>query len=214
MHLARLTFNYFGRISMTVPFRAIVALTALGWAGVAAAEPDRVIVGSVDPQSKQVTVFESLLSRKFADGGAVTRIYGGYSAKSNKYHLVRAGKSASGSCLTEVFQLARLSGNRLALAVSPSGQAWNPNILQQLGVTFDCQSRDCFSCDPDHGIPDFGEEPGCTCGTPTDVGEDEDGDIVTIHDIDPGVCIAARPGTSSYSYRQLMAPGTQVGSEG
>ena len=43
-------------------------------------------------------------------------------------HLVRAGKSANGGCLTEVFQLARLSGNRLALAVSPSGQAWNPNI--------------------------------------------------------------------------------------
>ena len=197
---------------MNVLCRLILSLATMGLAGVAAAAPNVVIVGSVDPQSKQVTVFEGLLSHQFADGGPVLRIYGGYGAASEKYHLVRAGKTLNGACMTEVFQLARVSGNRLALAVSTTGQIWNPNILQQMGPTFDCTSPDCFSCNPDHGIPAFGEEPGCTCGTVVDVSSDGD----KIVDVEPGLCLTSRIGAASYrySYRQLMAPGTQVGSEG
>ena len=177
----------------------LLSLIATGIAASAMAAPDMVIVGVTDPQSKQVTIFENLLSHRFANGGTVTKIYGGYGASSQKYHLVRAGKTPAGTCMTEVFQLARLSDNRLALAIG-TGQAWNPNILQQLGPTFDCTSQDCPSCDPDHGIPKFGEEPGCTCGTPVDI--DENGDV--IHHIDPGLCIAARPGTASYGLSQLL----------
>lgn len=187
---------------MNVLCRMVLTLATIGFAGGAAAAPSVVIVGSVDPQSKQVTVFEGLLSRQFADGGPVLRIYGGYSARSKKHHLVRAGKTINGACMTEVFQLARLSGNRLALAVPTTGQAWNPNRLQQLGVTFDCTSSSCFICTPDHGIPEFGEEPGCTCGTPTDSDPYPDDGILT------GTCSAARPGSGSYGYDALVTLGS------
>ena len=60
---------------MNVLCGLILSLATL--AGVAAAAPNVVIVGSVDPKSKQVTVFEGLLSHQFADGGPVLRIYGG-----------------------------------------------------------------------------------------------------------------------------------------
>ena len=95
--------------------------------------------------------------------------------------------------MTEVFQLARVSSNRLAPAVSTTGQIWNPNILQQMGPTFDCTSPDCFSCNPDHGIPAFGEEPGCTCGTVVDVSSDGD----EIVDVEPGLCLTSRIGAAS-----------------
>ncbi len=171
---------------MNVVCRLVLTLATIGLAGEAAAAPSVVIVGSVDPQSKQVTVFEGLLSHRFADGGPVLRIYGGYSATSKKHHLVRAGKTINGACMTEVFQLARLSSNRLALAESTTGKPWNPNIVQELGVTFDCTSFDCFACNPDHGIPILGEEPECTCSEPS------------------AACSAVRPGSASYGLDDLV----------
>jgi hypothetical protein len=173
-----------------------------------------VIVGSYDSQSKHVTVFESLLSRQFAGGGRVTKIYGGYNPDSKKFHLVRAGANDVG-CLTEVFHLVPTSGNRLALADGLTGQAWNPNVLQKMGISFGCEARDCFSCDPEHGIPDFGEELGCSCGDDAhdDSGTPDD-ETFDVENQGLGVCITKPPGSASYSYRQLMAPGTQVGSEG
>lgn len=189
-----------------------LSLAACSFASVASAEPNLVVIGSYDAQSKQVTVFESLLSKRFADGGQVTKIYGGYNPTSRKFHLVRAGKSLAGTCQTEVFQLVPTSGQRLALADGLTGQAWNPNILQKMGISFGCEARDCFSCDPDHGIPEFGEQPGCTCGDDRpEVGDETDFDV---ENQGLGVCVPRPPGYESYSYRQLMAPGTQVGSEG
>ena len=169
-----------------------------------AAVPEIVIVGSYDSQSKQVTIFEHLLTRKFADGGQVKKIYGGYNPKSKKFHLVRAGSSPNGKCLTEVFHLVPTTGNRLAIADS-LGKAWNPGILQKMGPTFGCQG-DCFSCDPDHGIPEFGEEPGCSCNTGGlhDEGSTDDFDVENPGNL--GVCLTTPIGATSYSLWQLLMP--------
>ncbi len=161
---------------------ALVSLAAVSNANAA---PDIVVIGSVDPMTNRVTMFEDLLIKQFLDGGAIHRLYGRYDIKSKSYYFVRAGKTTNGDCLTEVFNLVRVAGNRLALAESDGLTAWRPIILQKLGPTFDCTSMDCFSCEPG-GIPQFGEKPECGCS-------------------DGGRCDATRPGTTMYGPGQLVS---------
>lgn len=189
---------------MRIAIAITLSLAALTLTRAAVAEPEIVIVGSYDSQSKQVDVFEHLLTRKFADGGQVKKIYGGYNPKSKKFHLVRAGTSPNGNCMTEVFHLVPTTGNRLALADGLTGRAWNPGILQKMGPAFGCQG-DCFSCDPDHGIPEFGEEPGCSCNT----GLEDEGSTGEFDVENPGnfgVCLTTPIGATSYSLWQLLTP--------
>jgi len=193
---------------MRVAIALSLSVISLVFAQISNAEPTIVVVGSYDSQSKQVTVFEHLLARKFADGGQVKRIYGGYNAKSKKFHLVRAGTSPSGKCMTEVFHLVPTSGSRLAFADGMTGKAWNPVILQKMGPTFGCQG-DCASCDPDHGIPEFGEEPGCSCNNGLEdefVTDETSEDHFDVENQNLGVCTSIPIGASSYSYGQLMLP--------
>jgi hypothetical protein len=162
---------------------AWILLCSISGAAPASEPPDMVVVGSVDPLTNRVSVFEDLLVKKFLDGGKIHRLYGGYDVKQKAYYFVRAGKNAQGRCLTEVFALTRVSGNRLAIADESGLSAWNPVILQKHGPTFDCVSVDCFSCEPG-GIPQFGEQPECGCS-------------------DGGRCNAVKPGTASYGARDL-----------
>lgn len=155
--------------------------------GSANAASDGVVLGSVDPFTKRVTVFQDLMVQNFRDGGPIQRFYGGFSSASDAFFMVRAGKTATGACLTEVFRLARISGNRLALAVS-SGQVWNSNIISVMAPTFDCTSSDCLFCEP--AIPAFGEEPSCECNQGT-------GPFA-------GTCDTARPGTTNYGPGEIV----------
>lgn len=148
--------------------RTLARLAFLGAAfGVGAAGAQPVIVGSVDPQSMRVTVFEDLLVKKFSDGSPITKLYGKHLAISNGFQLLRAGKLANGACRTEVFKLVRLTGNRLAIAAPGSASlAWNPrSIPQKMFATFDCTSYDCFSCDSSNPSDPLGtqSETSCAC---------------------------------------------------
>jgi len=155
--------------------------TALA-AGVARADP--VIVGSVDPQSMRVTIFEDLMVKKFADGSAITKLYGKYNAISNGFQFLRAGKLANGACHTEVFNLVRLAGNRLAIAApgNPS-LAWEPRLIpQKMFATFDCTSYDCMSCDSSNPLDDpQGTQSGTHC---------------VCRDATGGTCNTVAPGTA------------------
>jgi len=85
-----------------------------------------VVVGSVNPDTKQVTIFNDLLVREFQDGTPISRIYGGFKEITNDFIMVRAGKSHSRVCQTDTFRLVRISGNRLAIAANEFGRvAWN-----------------------------------------------------------------------------------------
>jgi hypothetical protein len=81
----------------------------------AAAAP--VVVGSVNPATNHVTIFQDLLVPSFPDGTPIQHLYGRFDAGAHEFLLVRAGKTAAGGCRTDAFRLLRLSGNRLALAL-------------------------------------------------------------------------------------------------
>lgn len=75
-----------------------------------------VVVGSVNPDTKQVTIFQDLLVKQFQDGTPIANFYGKFEESAQEFIMVRAGKSAAGNCQTDAFRLVRLSGNRLAVA--------------------------------------------------------------------------------------------------
>jgi hypothetical protein len=132
-----------------------------------------VVVGSVDPHTQRVTIFNDILVSTFADGTPITRMWGKSNGTtngiSNGFQWLRAGKTASGACRTEVFTLVRLVGNRLAVATSVNGalRPWDPRqIPQKMFATFDCTSTSCFACDSGNPADPLGTDPnsGCVCG--------------------------------------------------
>src|SRR5262245_17466716 len=76
-----------------------------------------VVVGSVKPATKQVTIFQDLLVSSFPDGTPIQHLYGRFDDGSHEFLLVRAGKTSEGGCRTDAFWLLRIAGNRLALAL-------------------------------------------------------------------------------------------------
>lgn len=89
-------------------------LTALMSTSAAAAP---VVVGSVNPATKQVTIFQDLLVSSFSDGMPIRHMYGRFDDVTHEFLMVRAGKTAEGGCQTDAFRLLRIPGNRLALAL-------------------------------------------------------------------------------------------------
>jgi len=133
-----------------------------------AAFAQTVVVGSVDPLTQRVTIFQDILISSFADGTPITRMWGKVNGISNGFQWLRAGKTATGACRTEVFTLVRISGNRLAVATSVGGvlQPWDPRrIPQKMFATFDCTSTSCFACDSGNPADPMGTSPnsGCVC---------------------------------------------------
>ena len=166
-----------------------VLLVALGAATTNAAP---VVVGSVNPITNRVTIFEDLMVKNFADGGPIQHFLGGYGSISKAYFLMRAGKSATGGCRTEFFRLVRLENNRLAIAdPSISSMPWNPHILQKMFATFDCTSSDCLFCESGNPNDPLGADPdsGCACSENTG-----------------GSCLSVRPGSLSYGPQQILTP--------
>jgi hypothetical protein len=163
--------------------------------GATSASAAPVVVGSVNPVTNRVTVFEDLMVKTFADGGMIQHFYGGYGSESGAYFLVRAGKTAMGGCRTEVFRLVRIPGNRVAIA-DPSNPsvAWNPQIPSKMFATFDCTSTDCLFCESDNPSDPLGAQStsGCMCT--------QTGALA-------GVCEKARPGSLSYEPAQIITPG-------
>ena len=155
-----------------------------------------VVVGSVNPLTNRVTIFDDLMVNTFADGGMIQHFHGGYGTVSGAYFLVRAGKSATGGCRTEFFRLVRIENNRLAIAdPSNNSMAWNPRILSKMFATFDCTSTDCLFCESADQNDPLGADPnsGCACNQGT-------GSFA-------GTCQSARPGTLSYGPQQILTPG-------
>ncbi len=97
-----------------------------------------VVVGSVNPDTMEVTIFKDLLVKKFQDGTPINNIYGRYFNKTKEFLMVRAGKSAEGYCQTDAFRLVPLTGNRLAIA------AENPNLPWD-GIGKIITIKKCFS---------------------------------------------------------------------
>jgi len=98
-----------------------------------------VVVGSVNPDTKQVTIFQDFLVKQFLDETPILNTYGASNENSKSFIMVRAGKTAAGSCQTDAFKLVRLSGNRLALTESPmTEKPWN-------GVGTVLEIKKCFS---------------------------------------------------------------------
>src|SRR5260370_27284033 len=101
----------------------------------------RVVVGSVNPATQQVTIFQDLLVVAFPDGTPIQHIYGRFDAVTQEFVMVRAGHTAAGGCHTDAFRLLRLSGNRLALAAERIPYVpWNgtgaiPTLKHCLGGT-------------------------------------------------------------------------------
>jgi hypothetical protein len=153
------------------PCRPWVMACSLGLLGLAAASAGAapVVVGSVNPVTKRITVFEDLMVKTFADGTAIQHFHGGYSTPSKAYFLVRSGQAAKRGCHTEVFRLVRISGNRVAIADTANPMvAWNPKgILTNMYATFDCTSTDCMNCLTGDPVNDpLGadlDNPGCAC---------------------------------------------------
>lgn len=99
-------------------------LLAVSLSAGASAAP--VVVGSVNPDTKQVTIFQDLLVKQFQDGTPIANIYGRFDQAAQEFVMLRAGKSAAGTCQTDAFRLVRLSGNRLAIARdSLTATPWN-----------------------------------------------------------------------------------------
>jgi hypothetical protein len=168
-----------------------VLLTAVGATSASAAP---VVVGSVNPVTNRVTIFEDLMVKTFADGGIIQHFYGGYGNESGAYFLVRAGKTATGGCRTEVFRLVRISGNRVAIAdpANPS-IAWNPQIHVMMFATFDCTSPTCGFCETGNPNDPLGTSPqsGCACDQSSG---------------SSGRCEKVKPGSLSYGAPQIVAP--------
>ncbi len=85
-----------------------------------------VVVGSVNPVTQQVTIFQDLLVTTFPDGTPIQHIYGRFDTVTHAFLMVRTGKMADGDCRTDALRLLRLSANRLALATDKvSSVPWN-----------------------------------------------------------------------------------------
>ena len=93
---------------------ALTAVAFLAISNIAIAAP--VVVGSVNPDTKQITIFKDLLVNKFLDGTPILNFYGSFDETSKEYIMVRAGKAPDGTCQTDAFRLVRIPGNRLAIA--------------------------------------------------------------------------------------------------
>jgi len=144
--------------------RALLALCLAAPAAFA----QHVVVGSVDPATQRVTIFQDILVSSFADGTPITRMWGKVNSVSNGFQWLSAGRTAAGACRTEVFTLVRLAGNRLAVAVSVNGllKPWDPRqIPQKMFATFDCTSTSCAACDSGNPNDPMGTNPnsGCAC---------------------------------------------------
>ena len=95
-----------------------VLCSALSAMASAAAAAD-VVVGSVDGITGEATLMTDLFKTTFPDGGPILRV----SVKartdiSNGFLLVRAGRTASGTCHTEVTPLG-VDGDRVTLSLTP-----------------------------------------------------------------------------------------------
>ena len=148
-------------------FRALRAL-ALAAPALAFAQP--VVVGSINPVTQRITIFEDILVTSFADGTPITRMWGKSNGStngiSNGFQWLRAGKTANGACRTEVFTLVRISGNRLAVAVTMNGvlKPWDWRLIpQKMFATFDCVSMGCFACDSGNPADPMGTDPNSSC---------------------------------------------------
>jgi hypothetical protein len=85
-----------------------------------------VVVGSVNPVTQQVTIFQDMLVTTFPDGTPIQHLYGRFDAVTHEFLMVRTGKMADGDCRTDALRLLRLSGNRLALATDKMSYVpWN-----------------------------------------------------------------------------------------
>lgn len=131
-----------------------------------------VVVGSINPVTQRITIFEDILVTSFADGTPITRMWGKSNGStngiSNGFQWLRAGKTASGACRTEVFTLVRISGNRLVVAASVNGvlTPWDVRYIpQKMFAAFDCTSTDCVACDSGNPADPMGTDPnsGCAC---------------------------------------------------
>ena len=108
--------------ALAKPWLAVIIVvgTLLSSAGNAAP----VVVGSVNPDTREVTIFQDLLVKKFQDGTPIQNFYGRYYEKSKEFLMVRTGKSAEGNCESDAFKLVRIPGNRLAVA-DELNRPWN-----------------------------------------------------------------------------------------
>ena len=114
---------------------AALLLAALTSANAAAAP---VVVGSVNPATQQVTIFQDLLASSFPDGTPIQHMYGRFDAVAREFVLVRAGKTSVGGCRTDAFRLLRIPNNRLALALdSLTPVLWDGNgVIRPLKLCF------------------------------------------------------------------------------
>ena len=142
----------------------LVVLALLTLAGSPAAqaaeESTPVLIGSVNPTTREITIFQDLLVAKFLDGGPIQHLYGQHD-KSKGFFLVRAGKSIAGECVTETFKLTRLSNNGLVLA-SRFSPVWD--YIGFLRPTLRCTSPSCTGCIP-HQTTATSLAPSCECGS-------------------------------------------------
>jgi hypothetical protein len=136
-----------GEQAMTHSFRtslaALAALLCLNASAIAAP----VVVGSVNPVTQQVTIFQDLLVTTFPDGTPIQHIYGRFDAVPHEFIMVRTGKMANGDCRTDALRLLRLSRNRLALAIDQvSNVPWNG--MGTIHLLTQCLSGTCHgSCE-------------------------------------------------------------------
>jgi hypothetical protein len=115
---------------------------ALAISPATAATPGPVVVGSVNPVTNQVTIFEDLLVKTFQDGTPIQHFHGRFDEALKQYLMVRSGRSEMGKCQTEAFRLLRVSGNRLAIALDGiTDIPWNG--LGQIRPFRDCFSSTC-----------------------------------------------------------------------
>ena len=144
--------------------RGLIVLALLALAGSpaaqATAESAPVLIGSVNPTTRAITIFQDLLVDQFLDGGPIQHLYGQHD-KSKGFFLVRAGKSVTGECVTETFKLTRLSNNGLVLA-SRFSPVWD--YIGFLRPTLRCTSPTCTGCIP-HQTTATSLAPSCECGS-------------------------------------------------
>jgi hypothetical protein len=146
--------------------RGFVWITLITLAGGNTAQASDVsygfLIGSVNPTTREISIFRDLLVDRFPDGGPIQHLYGQYDATKG-FFLVRAGKSASGACVTETFKLTRLANNGLVLA-SEFSPVWD--YIGFLNPTLWCSSPTCSGCIP-HQTTGASPQPSCQCASGT-----------------------------------------------
>jgi|GEM_PF-6108789 len=120
------------------------------------------LIGSVNPTTREMSIFRDLLVDRFPDGGPIQHLYGQHDATQG-FFLVRAGKSASGACVTETFTLTRVANNGLVLA-SQFSPVWD--YIGFLSPTMLCSSPTCSGCIP-HQTTGTSLQPSCQCASGT-----------------------------------------------